>query len=332
MKQRIVQMAWGLLALSLITGIFFTAQGGEPAAARKENTQTTGTMVQGVDFDGEFYPPQGYPKKQGVLVLGGSDGGIPSRRARYIAEKGFPALALAYFKTGRTPEYLDMIPLEYFDQPIEWLKKNEYTHGGGIFVIGESKGAELALLLASRKSEISGVIAYVPGAVVFQGIPKDYRSPRSSWTYMGEQIPFVPYDLSNLSDPKNFLSIYRNSLNQQEAVKRALIPVTNIKGPILLFSAKDDQMWPSVEMSDMIMRVLRDQKFGYAYEHISYDDAGHTMTEYYMMGGTREGNRKARVDSSEKMFSFLDRLSAGEPGTANCRQKQLPAAHNVKGK
>ena len=58
-----------------------------------------------------------------VLVLGGSDGGIPSRRAKLLAESGFPALALAYFKTGRTPQYLDMIPLEYFDQPIEWLKR-----------------------------------------------------------------------------------------------------------------------------------------------------------------------------------------------------------------
>jgi hypothetical protein len=136
---------------------------------------------------------------------------------------------------------------------------------------------------------------------------------------MGKQISFVPYDLSSLADPSNILSIYRNSLKQQEAVKKALIQAARIKGPILLFSAKDDQMWPSVEMSDMIMHTLRDHKFSCAYEHISYDDAGHTMTEYYMMGGTREGNRKARIDSSEKMLSFLDKLSAEEPGTADCR-------------
>lgn len=319
MNRLIVQMAWGLLALSLIAGSCYTAQGGESVPTKKENIQTTGSMVPGVDFDGEFYPPQGCPKKLAVLVLGGSDGGIPGRRAKYIAEKGFPALALAYFKTRRTPEYLDMIPLEYFDQPIEWLKKSEYTQGSRIVVIGESKGAELALLLASRKSEISGLVAFVPSAVVFQGIPKDYWPPGSSWKYMGEQIPFVPYDLSNLSDPKNVLSIYRNSLKQQEAVRRALIPVTRIKGPILLFSARDDHMWPSVEMSDMIIRTLRDQRFSYMYEHITYDNAGHTMTEYYMMGGTEEGNRKARIDSNEKMLSFLNRLSAEEPGAANCR-------------
>ena len=309
MKRRIVQMAWGLLVLSLVTGGHYTACGGEPPPTSEANMQTTASMVLGVSFDGEFYPPLGSPKKIGVLILGGSDGGIPSRRAKWIAENGFPALALAYFKTNRTPEYLDMIPLEYFDQPIEWLKRNKHTQGGRIVIIGESKGAELALLLASRKSEISGVVAFVPSAVVFQGIPKDYSPPRSSWSHMGEPIPFVPYDLSNLPHPNNVLSIYRNSLKQQEAVRKASIQVNKIKGPILLFSAKDDRMWPSVEMSDVIMRTLKDQGFTYPCEHITYDSAGHTMTEYYMMGGTAEGNRKARIDSAERTLSFLNNLS-----------------------
>jgi dienelactone hydrolase len=277
-----------------------------------EKMQAAGSMVSGVGFDGEFYPPAGSPKKLGVLVLGGSDGGIPSRRARWIAENGFPVLALAYFKTKRTPEYLDMIPLEYFDEPIAWLINNKYTQGGRMVVIGESKGAELALLLCARKPEISGVVAFVPSAVVFQGMPKDFWPPRSSWSHRGEPIPFVPYDLSNLPDRNNILSIYRNSLKQQEAVRRALIPVSRIKGPVLLFSAADDRMWPSVEMSDMIMRTLRDQEFRYPFEHISYDHAGHTMTEYYMMGGTEEGNRKARIDSTERMLLFLKKLAAGQ--------------------
>jgi dienelactone hydrolase len=308
MKRRIVLMAWGLFALCLL--VVGTARGGEPVPAKEQNMQSAGSMVPGVNFDGEFYPPLGSPKKLGVLVLGGSDGGIPSRRARFIAENGFPVLALAYFKTKRTPEYLDMIPLEYFDEPIEWLRKSTYAQGGRIAVIGESKGAELALLLGARKPEISGVVAFVPSAVVFQGIPKNYWPPRSSWSHGGEPLPFVPYDFKNLPDPKDILSIYRNSLKQQEAVRKALIPVSAIKGPILLFSAKDDRMWPSAEMSDMMMHTLRDQGFSYTYEHIPYDNAGHTMTEYYMMGGTEEGNRKARMDSNERMLRFLDKLSA----------------------
>jgi dienelactone hydrolase len=315
MKRWISQMTCWVFLLSLFAGGYYTARSEEPAPTNKENMQTTAPVVTGVSFDAEFYPPQGSPKKLGVLVLGGSDGGIPSRRAKIIAENGFPTLALAYFKTKRTPEYLDMIPLEYFDKPIEWLIKNEYTQGGKIIVIGESKGAELALLLASRKPEISGVVAFVPSAVVFQGMPKVFWPPRSSWSSMGKQVPFVPFNLNNLSDKNNVLSIHRNSLKQQEAVKKASIPVNKIKGPVLLFSAANDAVWPSAEMSDMIMRTLRDQKFGYAYEHITYDNAGHTMTEYYMMGGTEEGNQKARVDSTEKTLSFLNKFST-EPVAA----------------
>jgi dienelactone hydrolase len=310
MSRRIAQIVWWVLALSSVAGSYYTVRGTEAAPTTEEKIQITGTMVTRVSFDAEFSPPQGSPKKLGVLVLGGSDGGIPSRRAKIIAENGFPTLALAYFKTKRTPEYLDMIPLEYFNQPIEWLMKNEYAQGGKIVVIGESKGAELALLLASRKPEISGVIAFVPSAVVFQGMPKIFWPPRSSWSSMGKPVPFVPFNLSNLPDKNNVLSIHRNSLKQAEAVKKASIPVNKIKGPILLFSAADDGVWPSVEMSEMIIRTLRDQKFGYTYEHITYDNAGHTMTEYFMMGGTEEGNRKARIDSTERMLSFLNKLSA----------------------
>jgi hypothetical protein len=143
-------------------------------------------------------------------------------------------------------------------------------------------------------------------------MPKNFWPPRSSWSHRGEPIPFVPYDLKNLTDPNNVLSIYRNSLKQQEAVRRALIPVSRIKGPILLFSARDDRMWPSVEMSETVIRTLKDQEFSYPYEHIPYDNAGHTMTEYYMMGGTEEGNRKARIDSTERMLLFLNKLAAGQ--------------------
>jgi uncharacterized protein len=308
-------MTWWVFALSLVAGSYCTSHGEEPAPASKENMQATGSVVSGVSFDGEFYPPPGPSKKLGVLVLGGLEGGIPSHLAKIIAENGFPVLALAYFKTKRTPEYLDMIPLEYFNQPIEWLIKNEYTQGGKIIVIGESKGAELALLLASRKPEISGVVAFVPSAVVFQGMPKVKWPPRSSWSSMGKPIPFVPFNLSNLPDKKNVLSIHRNSLKQKEAVKKALIPVNKIKGPVLLFSAANDGIWPSVEMGNMILQTLQDQGFSYTYEHITYDNAGHTLTEEYMIGGTEEGNQKARIDVTEKTLSFLNKLSAEPAAT-----------------
>jgi dienelactone hydrolase len=179
-----------------------------------------------------------------------------------------------------------------------------------VIVVGESKGAELALTLASRKPEITGVVAFVPSAVVFQGIPKVYWPPRSSWSVGGEPLPFVPYDLTGLADPSDVFAIYRNSLGQAAAVQAATIPVERIKGPVLLFSAGQDAMWPSFDMSETIMGALRRPSFAYPSEHVSYADAGHTMTEYYLMGGTPEGNQAARLDSTARMLAFLERFSA----------------------
>jgi hypothetical protein len=43
--------------------------------------------------------------------------------------------------------------------------------------------------------------------------------------------------------------------------------------------------------------------------HFSYEDAGHTLNENHMMGGTAEGNRKARIDSQQRVTEFLNKLS-----------------------
>jgi BAAT / Acyl-CoA thioester hydrolase C terminal len=48
-----------------------------------------------------------------------------------------------------------------------------------------------------------------------------------------------------------------------------LIPAGTIKGPILLFSAADDRVWPSAEMCDMMMHTLRDRGFSCTDEHIT---------------------------------------------------------------
>ena len=312
MKRQLLRLFATIFLFQSILTIAYCGENPVNSVSRERSSiQAKGAVVTEKAFHAEYFAPQGTSKKLAVLVLGGSDGGIPSRRARWLSENGFHALALAYFKTDRTPAYLDMIPLEYFDSPILWLRQRLGEQGGFLLVMGESKGAELALLLASKKPEISGVVAYVPSFVVFQGMPKSLSPPRSSWSYMGAGVPFVPYDFNHLSDPDNILSIYRNSLKQTASVRRAMIPVDKINGPILLFSAQNDQVWPSAEMSEAIIRSLDDKHFKYYCRHINYENAGHTMSEYYMMGGTEQGNRKARIDSAEKTIKFLNNISSG---------------------
>jgi uncharacterized protein len=259
--------------------------------------------------DSKYYPAKGNIQNVALILLGGSEGGLPNY---YDTEKltglGYSCLVLGYFGTKSTPARLEMIPLEYFEKAITDLKSRLELKNKKIVVWGGSKGGELALLLASKFKEISGVIAAVPSSVVFQGLG---GKPVSSWSENGESIPFVPfapYDYSKIIN-NQYVHVYKLSLEQTEHVQKAEIKVENINGPILLLAAKADSMWPSHQMAEMVIKRLDEHKFPYWYKLFSYVNAGHTLNDGYIMGGTKDGNKNARIDSEKRIFDFLKRLS-----------------------
>ncbi len=99
------------------------------------------------------------------------------------------------------------------------------------------------------------------------------------------------------------------SLKQTEAVKKATIKVENINGPILIYTGKEDPMWPSSKMGEMIVERLKENNFPHWYEHVAYENAGHSLHELEFFAGTKEGNKKARIDSELRILDFLRRLS-----------------------
>ena len=60
------------------------------------------TEVREGDLVGTFGCPDGEGPFDGVLALGGSDGGIPDYLLRLLVPEGFACLALAYFNTPDT--------------------------------------------------------------------------------------------------------------------------------------------------------------------------------------------------------------------------------------
>ena len=270
------------------------------------------TTVLGQDHEASdtiFYPATGEPQNVVLIMLGGSEGGMPDYYdTNGLTAVGYSCLVVGYFGTENTPDRLQMIPLEYFEKVFDELQLMPEVAGKKIVIWGGSKGGELALLLASRYNQIRGVIAAVPSAVVFQGIGVQ---PVSSWSYQGVSIPFVPYidyDWSKVVDSQ-YVEMYEQSLEQTEAVKQAIIEVENINGPILILSGKADTMWPSSQMGTMLVNRLAEKGFSHRYWHYAYEDAGHTLNENYMMGGTEEGNRKARIDSKKRVMNFLKKIS-----------------------
>ena len=273
-----------------------------------------------------YYPAEPGPRPA-MIVLPGSQGGLPgpAGHAGGLASRGYVVLALAYFNAEGLPPLLQNIPLEYFATAVEWLKAQPAVDAARIGVLGTSRGGELALLLgATYPPAFRVVVANVPSGVVWPGLSNDAETP--AWTLDGKPLVSVPGHFTaadlKLSGRDRFLRRMRDA----DAVRRAEIPVERIRSPLLMFSGKDDQLWPSDVFAERVVARLKEHKFTYPVEHYSYGNAGHAMTRPYvvtsdvrevrlhpiskrpnMPGGTPEGQARANEDSWAKLLSFLDK-------------------------
>ena len=217
---------------------------------------------------GTLFHPDAPGPRPTVIVLGGSGGGLKEGGAAALASEGFTALALAYFGIDPLPPELVEIPLEYFSEAIAWLKDQPAVDPDRIALVGNSKGAELALLLGAMYPEdIRAVVGYAPSAVVWQSPSFDFRSirqPRSSWSLEGDPVPFVRFAPLRFKDvfgmigllvgrPMAFRPFYERSLDDEDAVAAASIAVERIEGPVLLISCTDDQVWSATPLSEMVI-------------------------------------------------------------------------------
>ncbi|MGH2478551.1 MAG: acyl-CoA thioesterase/bile acid-CoA:amino acid N-acyltransferase family protein [Ktedonobacteraceae bacterium] len=259
---------------------------------------------------GTLMLPPGEGPHPGMLVLGGSGGGIEAAAfaAQLFASHGYAALALAYFHYEGLPMKLHSIPLEYFETAIQWMQAHKSIQKDHIGVYGRSRGGELALLLGATFSSLKTVVALVPGAIVFQGMSgtegtgivsqgmSETRGPEShsSWSFHGQDLPYVPIRFTAESGQAMRQAMQEHtafalspsilhSLEHADAetIAQATIPVEKIQGPVLLVSGQDDQMWPSSLLSDMVIKRLVQHQFSHAYKHLAYPDAGHQITFPY---------------------------------------------------
>lgn len=249
---------------------------------------------------GKFYRPASGEAVPGVLVLGGSEGGLASyvmREAALLANHGFAALALAYFYFGSLPNRLAAIPLEYFGKAIGWMRDQTSVRGDRLGVIGSSRGGELALLLGANYPELEAVVSYVGSGIVFPSPAGD----EPAWTLRGKPLPSIanPFDILQANP---------------EQIERAQIPVERTNGPVLLISGDADQVWPSTQLSQVAMVRLQRSGRPYHDEFRHYPDAGHGIQPPYLpatpgtyyYGGDLKGNAIANEESWRRVLSMLD--------------------------
>jgi acetyl esterase/lipase len=180
-----------------------------------------------------------------VLILSGSSGRLETERARVLAEQGAAVLPFQHFGVPGRPAELSEIPLESFTPALDELA----AQSEHLAVLGLSKGAEAALLLATRDPRVTAVAALSPTPVVWAGLSGDFAT--SSWSEAGKSLPFVPYDKTWTGDagavgPVEYKGLYQQSLRTfADRVEAATIPVERITGRVLLTAGADDKLWPA---------------------------------------------------------------------------------------
>ncbi|WP_309627395.1 acyl-CoA thioester hydrolase/BAAT C-terminal domain-containing protein [Brevundimonas sp.] len=250
-----------------------------------------------------------------VIVLGGSEGGLGGSRnlARRLAADGFNAIAVSYFgEAGQSPR-LNEIPIEPVGAALVWLQTRlEAT--GPVAIVGVSKGAELALVAASRDPRIKAVAVGVPSHLVWQGIDQTGGATGSSWTVGGQPLPHTPYDFS-----RGFISIFALYAGAMDAAPaEAEIPVERIAGPVLMISGQADTLWPSADMAARIERRLQAHDFAFPVVNLAYPEAGHAvfgppirdpnapaLQTVLSVGGTIPALVSARADGWPRVLAFL---------------------------
>ncbi|WP_088314636.1 acyl-CoA thioester hydrolase/BAAT C-terminal domain-containing protein [Kineosporia sp. R_H_3] len=200
-------------------------------------------------------PDAGTATGVGVLVLAGSSGRVETQRVRLLAAAGAVASSVRWFGGAGQPPGICEVPLETFTAALDRLA----PECDRLAVIGTSKGAEAALLLAAHDRRVAVVAAFAPTHVVWANVGAGTdgrdRPQRSSWTLRGTPLPFVPYtdDWEPDTDPPAYRGAYEASLERYPGqVERAAVGAERIRGDVLLVAGEQDAVWPGADWARRI--------------------------------------------------------------------------------
>ena len=206
-------------------------------------------------FAGELVLPPHRTRRGAVVVIGGSDGGLPAFQAIALAAAGYPALAVAYFKYPGLPPTLTHIPLEYFARALTWLSRQPGIDPTRLVMLGVSRGSEAALLMGVHYPRlVHAVIGMVPSDAAYCSFP-GCLGP--AWTFGGRPVPYL------------------NRAENPAANPAAVIPVERIRGPVLVACGEYDETWDSCDYSQAIMARLNAHRDRYLHVRYAYPNAGH---------------------------------------------------------
>lgn len=175
------------------------------------------------------------------------------------------------------------VPIETLEHARQWMIQRPEIDVHAINVYGVSKGAEFALLGATKFDWIKRVVAVVPSDVVWAGYGESggLSAQRSSWSFEGEPLPYVPL----FSFEPRLEGMYRTNTERYtrsrmfhaDRVAAARIPTESTSAKILLLAGDRDDVWDSSNMSrNIVERMFAANKLDQIHLHI-FSRAGHQI-------------------------------------------------------
>ena len=308
-----------LLAVTIVALWFYSPFA--PAVVMSDPLPT-GRRITDDGLLANYFPGAGPGKHAGILLLGGSEGGLGAgvtHMAKDLQAHGYSVLQVSYFRGPGQSDRLELVPLELFDRAIVWLKSQAEVDGERLAVVGGSKGAEAALIVAARHPELRAAVAGMPSNVAWQGLDWNILKqiampPNGSWSLDGKPIPYVHYVKAF---KKTLVEFYTASLLRFPPDSDAVIHIELSHASVLLVCGKQDTLWPSCLMADRV-KARATEKGGPAVTVLAYDNAGHGVfgipadksnpnyTQLHTLGGTDDGINAARADSWPKALAHLE--------------------------
>lgn len=247
-----------------------------------------------------------------IVVFGGSEGSSNFDLSLQLAEEGYEVYSLFFFGAPNQNEELNQIPLEFFQDFLDYATLNNKS----VTVIGVSKGAELGLILTNYYDEVANLVLYSPSSYVYQGLSFD-RQIKSSWLWKGKELPFINLQQSSFGDlskniidsillnPVSYRKTYISAVEMNDNSEEAKINTSNFGGQALLIAGEKDEVW----QGDVAARELSKALGGNTILDI-YPKAGHLFgvpptIGGMKIGGSLEANKKAKKESDKRLFKFL---------------------------
>ncbi|XP_032387988.1 acyl-coenzyme A thioesterase 1 [Etheostoma spectabile] len=262
---------------------------------------------------GVLFTPPGrgpFPAVLDLYILGG---GLSEKRASLLASRGFVVLTVVAYGYDDMPKKIQEVHLDYFEEAIKLLKKQDKVGSKGVGVLSFSKTGDVALSIAS----------YLPGVEATVCINSCCANTFLPLYHNKRQIlSALMLDISKLVPTESGACMGKNVLHNPlaEENKATLVPIEQAKGCFLFVASEDDLNWDSkAYMDQMVERLQHHGKDNF--ESVSYPGAGHYLEPPYgpycpssfhgvvgkpvLWGGEPRSHARAEVHLWKKIQEFF---------------------------